>query len=94
MFEAPADSELLSVVEDILYGTDSSDPRLPTPAELVEFFEAASILRITVHPDGSYTATAPDNRLDILEVLDNGRFRINSPSLLMFNPDRFVVHSY
>lgn len=90
-FEFPQGSALLGVIEDILYGTDTSEPRMPTPEELVEFYEAASILRVTVFPDGSYEATGPD---EMVMYLDNGRIRFNSPSLMMIDPDRFVLHSY
>ncbi len=36
------DAGALAELEDILYGTDSVDPRLPTPAEVLDLFEGSS----------------------------------------------------
>jgi hypothetical protein len=35
------DPDALATLEDILYGTDTDEPRLPLPAELLELFEPA-----------------------------------------------------
>lgn len=89
--EAPRDPSVLSEIEDILYGTEVTEPRLPGPAEIIELYEAATLLRITYHSDGSYTATGPD---DMVQVLEDGRFEINAPTAFLLNPDIFIVNSY
>lgn len=92
VLEASRDAGLLLMLEDMLYGTDDADPRLPTPTELADIYESAALLRVSYNADGSYTATGPD---DMIEVLDNGRIRFSAPSVLMIDPDeRFVIHSY
>lgn len=85
------DSDVFSDLEDILYGTDTTAPRLPDPAELVELYESATILRITYNGDGTYTATGPD---DMVQLFSDGRFSITSPSLFLDGQDIFVVNSY
>lgn len=43
-------------IEDILYGTPSNAPRLPSIAELKSIFEALGVLIITDNGDGTWTA--------------------------------------
>lgn len=92
MLEAPRDETVLTKLEDILYGTETTEPRLPDPAEIVDLYEAATILKITYNGDGTYTASGPDN---MVQLLADGRFVIDSPSaFLMEDQGIFVVHSY
>lgn len=91
MMESPRDPSVLEAIEDILYGTETTEPRLPDPAEIVELYEAATILRITYNGDGTYTASGPD---DMVRLLPDGRFEINAPSAFLVNEDIFVVNSY
>lgn len=89
--EVPRDSAVFEAVEDILYGTDVTDPRLPDPAELVELYESATLLRIVYNGDGSYTATGPD---DMVTLLSDGRFTLTAPSVFFVDQDIFTVNSY
>lgn len=89
--EAPRDDSVLAGLEDILYGTETTEPRLPDPAEIIELYEAATILRITYNADGTYTASGPD---DMVRLLDDGRFEINAPSAFTLDKGIFVVQSY
>jgi hypothetical protein len=91
VMEAPRDPSVFERLEDILYGTDTTEPRLPDPAEIIELYEAATLLRITYNGDGTYTASGPD---DMVRVLEDGRFEINAPSAFLINEDIFTVQSY
>jgi hypothetical protein len=91
VMETPRTETALAALENILYGTDTTDPRLPEPEELVELYEAAALLRITYNGDGTYTASGPD---DMVHILPDGRFEINAPSAFLINEDLFVVNSY
>jgi hypothetical protein len=84
-------SWVVRVVEDILYGTDTTDPRMPTPDELVDIYEAATSLRITYFPDGTYTAEGED---ELLQVFPDGTFQINAPTAFEIAPGIFTVSSY
>lgn len=89
--EAPRDPTVLGRIETILYGSDSAPPRMPSPAEIVDLYEAATWLQIIRHPDGTYTASGPD---DMVRLLADGTFEINSPSALALGDGIFVVDSY
>lgn len=82
---------VLSLVEDILYGTDSSAPRLPDPAELIELYESATMLKVTYNGDGTYTVSGPDH---MVSELPDGRFQIDAPSAFLIDEGIFVVNSY
>lgn len=86
-----SNDDILLEVEDILYGTDLVDPRLPLPEEIVEFYESRTSLRITYLGDGRYSAEGPDS---VVQVLSDGRFKIDSPTVFFLDDDRFVVDSY
>lgn len=91
VMEVPRDDSVFENLEDILYGTDTTEPRLPDPAELVELYESATLLRIIYNGDGTYTATGPD---DMVRLLDDGRFELSAPSVFLLEQDIFVVNSY
>lgn len=86
-----SDAIVLAELEDILYGTVGVNPRLPKPAEVLDLFEDHTVLRITNNRDGTWTASGPD---DMVRILPDGRFEIDSPSAIFVNPDVFVVDSY
>jgi hypothetical protein len=71
--------EQISDLEDILYGTELTDPRLPTPEEVLEVFEIHSILRVIDNEDGTYTVTGPD---EAIVMLDANTFQITWPTAI------------
>lgn len=89
--EVPRDSSVFSEIEDMLYGTELTDPRLPDPEELVELYESSTQLRIIQNGNGTYTAIGPD---EMVTLLPDGVFEINAPSLFFTDNDTFVVSSY
>lgn len=56
------DSEFLSDLEDILYGTESTDSRLPSVLEIYSMI----YLNITDNLDGTWTADAPETMIQML----------------------------
>lgn len=91
VLETPSDASVITELEDILYGTSETEPRLPSPEEIVELYESRTTLRITQHGNGTWTAEGPD---DMVWVLPDGRFEINSPSAFLMKEGRFVVNSF
>lgn len=73
---------LVSTLEDWLYGTETEDPRLPDPEELVDIFEAETTLRITQNGDGTYTASGPDS---VIQLNVDGSFDISAPTVLFID---------
>jgi len=80
----------VSALEDVLYGTDTTDPRLPTPGEIYDIFEENSILIITDNGDGTWTATGPDS---VITMLDSTTFQISWPSAVYLDSDSYKIHS-
>lgn len=85
------ESTVFNYLEDILYGSFTTDARMPDPEELVELYEDTTLLRITYNGDGTYTATGPDT---MVRDLGDGRFEINAPTAQLLNQDVFRVQSY
>jgi len=81
-------AELLSNLEDILYGTVSEDPRLPSPEEI---FEMGFGIIVIDNGDGSFSITAPD---EVLVMLDSTTFEITSPSVIILDPDTYEISSF
>lgn len=84
-------AELIETIEGWLYGTATTNPRLPDPEEFVDIFEAATTLKITQNGDGTWTATGPD---DVVQVFEDGSFRISAPTLLYLDEGVFTVDSF
>lgn len=77
-------------LEKVIYGSTSSDPKLPTPEELYEIFEDASILKITDHGDGTWTAEGPDH---VIQMIDSTSFEITWPSAIYLDPTTYKISS-
>jgi len=80
----------LAAVEDILYGTDDDQPRIPTIEELIEAYDTISTLTITNNGDGTWTATAP---FDVIRMLDEETFEITSPTATFIDEDTYTISS-
>lgn len=81
---------VLSSVEELIYGSDSEPPKLPSPRELMEIYEAGSILRITDHGDGTWTADGPDSAI---KMVSDTEFEITWPSAKFINTNTFQISS-
>lgn len=80
----------IEALEDMLYGTESAPPHFPDMLEVIELFEEASILRITDHGDGTFTAEGPDS---VVTDLGGGRWKIEWPSVVQIDTHRYRVSS-
>ena len=87
---AIAYSWTIADLEDILYGTDTEEARLPLPEEIFEIFEENAILRIIDNGDGTWTAIGPDS---VVYMLDADTFEISWPSAVYIDADTYTVHS-
>lgn len=68
---------VLDMISDILYGTDTTSPRMIAFSEAISLFDAYASLIIVEHADGTWTATGPST---IVEMTDVSTFKIASPS--------------
>jgi hypothetical protein len=70
----------IAQLEALLYGTDTDDPRLPLPEEVISVFETYTTLRITDNGDGTWTASDSGQAITII---DGTTFKINWPSVML-----------
>lgn len=80
----------MTALEDILYGTETTAARLPTPAELLNLFIENALLKITNNGDGTWTAEGPDS---IIAMLTSDEFQIDWPSAIVLNEDSYQISS-
>lgn len=81
---------VIKMLEDVLYGTPTKNPRFPTINDLFAIFAGSSALIIVDHGDGSWTATGPD---DVVRMIDDTTFEINSISAIYIDSDSYIVTS-
>lgn len=80
----------LQRLEDILYGSDEEDPRLPTPDELIALYDDPTEFSLTDNMDGTFTILAPDSALS---VFDNGQFIFNWPTANPVDEETYTIAS-
>ena len=88
--EDKAYSWTLAAFEDILYGSESTSPRLPLPEEVLAIFDANSILKVIDNGDGSFTVEGPD---DVIRMLDATTFEIDWPSAVYIDENSYILSS-
>lgn len=79
---------LMTEIEQILYGSQVTEPRLPDLQELLTIFEENSILQITNHGDGTWTASGTP-----VYIIGPTEFGIDWGSLQYIASDEYTVHS-
>jgi hypothetical protein len=78
------DVDTLQSVEDILYGTDTTNPRFPTVLEIRLLFGEVGGLFIIDNGDGTWTAIDPSD--DFIEMLDADTFKIDHSNAIFIDP--------
>lgn len=80
----------MAAIEEVLYGTETEAPRLPTPRELLDLFIDNALLKIIDNGDGTWTAEGPDS---IIEMLTTDQFQIDWPSAVILDEDSYQISS-
>jgi hypothetical protein len=80
----------VALVEDVLYGTDTTEPKFPTVIELLKIFEDTAILKITDYGDGTWSAEGPSS---IIQMLDATTFQIDWPSANYIDSTSYSIKS-
>lgn len=83
-------SWMLADLEEILYGNASEDPRLPTPQEVWDVVEQASLLLVVDHGDGTFSVIGPDSAITMLSATT---FEIDWPSVIILDPNTYQISS-
>lgn len=81
---------LLAAVEDILYGSQTSNPRIPTPAELITLFTEWPEMLVLDNGDGTFTVDGPDS---VVSILNSTTYQITSDSAVDDGDGTFTVTS-
>ena len=87
-------SSTMRSIEDILYGTDVSDPYWPDPNVVLDIVNNGGqfdTLLIIDHGNGMWTAVGPDN---MVRFLDDTTFEIDSPTVVYLTDDAYNVSSF
>jgi len=85
-----AHSWTVVALEEIIYGTDTKEASLPTPAEILQIFEDNSILQVIDNGDGSFTVIGPDSAI---EMIDPTTFQITWPSAVYIDSVSYRISS-
>lgn len=84
------DPTLLSDIETILYGDDTTSGRLPDLTELVDLIDTGDVLTVVDNGDGTFTMTAP---LIDLQMLDSSVWQLTWPTAVFIDDDTYTVSS-
>lgn len=69
----------LAQLENYIYGTDFSAPRLPSASEVIDLFEDYTTSRITYNGDGTVTMSGPDYMVSEVDETTQ-EFTVNLPT--------------
>lgn len=83
-------SKLLAELESMLYGSDTTEPRLPLLSELIPMVLDWSFIEITDNGDGTWTATGPD---EFVYLTDPTTFTITEVDATYLDPDTYVIQT-
>lgn len=82
--------ELITDLENMLYGTSTTPPTLPSLEDLAFWFQDWWLVRITDNGDGTWTATGPD---EYFSTPGADQFQINYESAVYINADSYTITS-
>lgn len=79
----------VEALEDIIYGSSTTDPRFPETSEVIDLFLDHAVLVVTDNGDGTWTATGPDEAFTLVGDI----FTIRWPSALFLSPIKYKISS-
>jgi hypothetical protein len=82
--------EALVEIENVLYGSDSNSPRLPTYTELLDVFDSFGDLVVVDNGDGTFTISAPNS---ILRMLNSYTFEVTAETAVYIDDVSYTITS-
>lgn len=79
----------ISILEDILYGTNLTDPRIPSPSEVIAIFSYDLDLVVVENVDGSFEVTGPSNKVSMFDI---DQFQITSEAVDILDDGEFLIY--
>jgi hypothetical protein len=83
--------EILKILEDKLYGTDTTGASLPSIQDIAEYFGYLGALIIIDHGDGSWSAI--DEANTYISMIDDTTFQIDDADASYLDPDTYKISS-
>jgi hypothetical protein len=83
--------DVMQLLEDQLYGTETSDPRLPPMSEIAGYFGYLGSLIIVDHGDGSWSAI--DGSDSFIVMTDDTTFSIHDADATYLDADTYTISS-
>jgi hypothetical protein len=83
--------EILDLIENILYGTATTNPSLPPITEIGEIFGYRGALIIIDHGDGSWSAL--DESDNYISMIDSTTFQIDGADATYLDPETYTISS-
>lgn len=86
------DPDFLVALEELIYGTDSTDPELPSLQEVMTLMTGWNTIFITDNGDGTWTATStgPDAYENIVMV-NSTTYQINNVDVAVVDSDEYTI---
>lgn len=84
--------DILTQLEDILYGSDGEEARWPSQSEILALFEVNATLRVTDNGDGTFTVEGPDTAITD-DGAGDGQFSINYVSAVYIDAVSYTISS-
>lgn len=84
------DPSVMTALEDVIYGTEEDQSRLPDLTEIISVFDTISTLTVVDNGDGTWTATAP---YDVIRMLDDDTFEITASTAVFTSEDEYTLSS-
>jgi hypothetical protein len=82
---------ILEDLENLLYGVEGVDPRLPSGVEVINLFDLLALFRIIDNGDGTWTAIGPDSWF---ETIDSTTVDITTPSIEFMDEESYQIRSW
>ena len=83
------DPDTLQTIEDILYGTDTTNPWLPSISEIRDLFETLGALIIVDNGDGTWQAIDTGN--EYISMIDATTFRIANADATFLDATTYTI---
>lgn len=77
--------------EQVLYGGDDSDPRMPLPDDLISLFDVNALFRVIDNGDGTATLIAPD---EVFEWFNATQGQVDWPYVNRVAPDTVRIRNF
>lgn len=79
----------MTAIENYLYGTETTSPKMPTPEELLQLFVDNALVKVIDLGDGTFTVTGPNENVSATGDI----FTVNWPSVVTLDEDNVQLSS-